>query len=332
MQSSAYGWLNEGVEMKTSPVVIVGAGLCGLTLAAKLSARSVETLVIEKSQGLGGRVATRRDGEAVYDHGAAFYTDSDAEPNIWHKRWSESGKAKIWFTADQQRYVCGSTGMTGFAKDLAQGLNVNLNEKVVQIGNSPKGITLFCESGEIFRAQKIILTCPLPQSLEILNSSFIFYQDSLDKIKYSSALVGLFELENKSSFFNFNLLKPNTNIYTIANNQSKGISQKLALSVVMSESWSGQHYQADDSRILQAIENELRQYFKTDLRVLKAQLKKWRYSQPTSVYQEKYVSLNNGQILLAGDAFGGGSIAGAIRSANAVFEHLIELKVNEVNR
>lgn len=42
------------------PVAIVGAGICGLTIAQRLRAGGVPVLVLEKSKGLGGRFATRR--------------------------------------------------------------------------------------------------------------------------------------------------------------------------------------------------------------------------------------------------------------------------------
>ena len=216
--------------------------------------------------------------------------------------------------------------MTSLAKDLAQDLNLHFNEKAVQVENSQNSVRLFTDSGSVFKAKKVVFTCPLPQSLEILNSSFISYPENLDTVSYSPALAGLFELNGPVGLFDFNLLRPHSNLFTIANNQAKGISKKLALSVVMSETWSLEHFKLDDADILQLIQNELQQYFKADLVIHKSQLKKWRYSQPTSVYHEKYVLLCGGQILLAGDAFGGASIAGAIRSANAVFDHLIESK------
>ncbi len=41
--------------------------------------------------------------------------------------------------------------------------------------------------------------------------------------------------------------------------------------------------------------------------------------QSKAIYPEAFVKLEAGLIYLAGDAFGGGSIAGAVRSAKAVF-------------
>lgn len=51
--------------------VIVGAGLSGLLLARNLCHEP--TLVLEKSNGVGGRMATRRNGDFAFDHGVQFY-------------------------------------------------------------------------------------------------------------------------------------------------------------------------------------------------------------------------------------------------------------------
>jgi renalase len=51
-------------------VAIVGAGICGLTCAIALQEEGYRVVVIEKSKGVGGRVATRRLEKAWIDHGA----------------------------------------------------------------------------------------------------------------------------------------------------------------------------------------------------------------------------------------------------------------------
>ena len=53
-------------------VAIIGAGISGLALANKLK-NHFEVVVFEKSRGYGGRVATRRSGEFIFDHGAQFF-------------------------------------------------------------------------------------------------------------------------------------------------------------------------------------------------------------------------------------------------------------------
>lgn len=55
-------------------IAVVGAGIAGLLLARELKARGAEVVVFEKSRGLGGRMATKRVGEAVFDTGAQYFT------------------------------------------------------------------------------------------------------------------------------------------------------------------------------------------------------------------------------------------------------------------
>lgn len=309
--------------MKKNSVAIIGAGICGLSLGAHLNEAGIDHFIIEKSRGVGGRLATRRDGAATYDHGAAFYVDTVAEPCLWHLRWQARGKAQVWFTEDMRRYACGLSGMTGLAKDLAQDQTLLLEEKTIRFQTSQNEVQIFCESEKVLSAEKIILTCPLPQSLDILRASGVSYPQELNLIHYERALVGLFELHDRADLFKFDLLRPDdSSIFTIANNQAKGISTSLALTVVMSTSWSEFHFNDNELDVLKLIETELARVLKFDIQLKKSQLKKWRYSQPASVYKDRCVSLGDGQIILAGDAFGGGSIAGALRSAAVAFSVL----------
>ena len=52
-------------------LVVVGAGLAGLTAAQALT-DAFDVIVLDKGRGFGGRMATRRIGDATFDHGAQF--------------------------------------------------------------------------------------------------------------------------------------------------------------------------------------------------------------------------------------------------------------------
>ena len=54
--------------------IVIGAGISGLAAATELAKAGCRTIVLEKSRGIGGRMATRRVGPAVCDHGAQFFT------------------------------------------------------------------------------------------------------------------------------------------------------------------------------------------------------------------------------------------------------------------
>ncbi|MFN8945385.1 MAG: FAD-dependent oxidoreductase, partial [Pseudobdellovibrionaceae bacterium] len=280
-------------------VAIIGAGLCGLTLAVKLTEDNQNVFILEKSKSVGGRMATRRDGNFTYDHGAAYYSHSDSHPFLWNEKWSKSGKAKLWFAEDQKSYFCGQGGMTVLAKDLAVGQKINFQEKVIKIVDHGESLEILCELEKKYLAQKVILTCPVPQSLEILRSSNIDYPKSLDEIVYAKAFVGLFQMESElQNDFDFHFKKPGSYIYSISNNQSKGLSQAPSITVIMNPQWSHDHFDQEDSVTLNQIQIELQKYFQGKARVQSSQLKKWRYSHPETGYSKNHVSLLNGRVTL----------------------------------
>jgi len=54
--------------------LVVRAGISGLLPARTLTEQGVLVTLLDKSRRAGGRMAARRVGEAVFDHGAQFFT------------------------------------------------------------------------------------------------------------------------------------------------------------------------------------------------------------------------------------------------------------------
>lgn len=77
-------------------VVVVGAGIAGLMCARELAATGVDVVVVDKGRGVGGRMATRRFGGAVFDHGAStsLHDHRGSPPRCRvgnHRGWSVRG-------------------------------------------------------------------------------------------------------------------------------------------------------------------------------------------------------------------------------------------------
>ncbi len=301
--------------------LIVGAGISGLVLARRLESAGLTVLILEKSKGVGGRIATRRDGSATYDHGAQFYKVSNQV--VWEidDIWSREKLAKIWFQDENSIFKCADGGMTRLAKHLAQNLNIVFGQKVISISKTNE---LHCESDRTFKSKHIFVSSPLPQTLDILRASQIEYPRELDSIDYASALVGLFEVDSTSEALEKikYLQNINSDVFSISNQLSKKVSLSLAYTVVMQPGWSRKYFEDSDVANLQKIADAFSSHLKTidsAFTIKKQQLKKWRFSHPTSHYANPYAvvgPLKN--IFLLGDAFGGPSLRGAVSSAEAI--------------
>jgi len=182
-------------------VVIVGAGLAGLVCARHLYRHGIKTLIIEKSRGLGGRMATRRRDRICIDHGLPGIAIPDSSsPNqsfiqellaqkiiqpgltTW-ARWSPA--QGISSQSPQQIYVA-PEGMSAIAKYLAKDLVIKREWLLQSLLPTEKGYWQLTNSpGEILQAEAIILTVPAPQAVAILERSGLelFSGDLISQLK-----------------------------------------------------------------------------------------------------------------------------------------------------
>ena len=64
------------------PILIIGAGVCGLAAAATLRATGHEVRLVEAAPRIGGRAHTTRIGAHAFDHGATWLHDADRNPLV----------------------------------------------------------------------------------------------------------------------------------------------------------------------------------------------------------------------------------------------------------
>ncbi len=333
-------------------VLIIGAGLAGLMAAKQLQERGLNVTVLDKGVSVGGRLATRRIGPGLADHGAQFFTVREPEFQKWVDEWLKLGLVYEWSRgwtdgsaaqfAQQQpaedihpRYATHG-GMNALAQHLAKGLHdVQVNVRIVTATGDDGGWILQDEDGNLFQGKALLLTAPVPQSLEILDAgaSLLIASDNeaLKRIQYAPCLAGMFWIEGKVTIPNPGAVqRKNSPVSWIADNQQKGISPEATLVTVhASEQYSAQMWSAPDERILNALETDLRIFITPDSQIREAQLKRWKYSNPTVLHTERYlVGENKPFVVFAGDAFGGPRVEGAVLSglaaANALTAELVK--------
>jgi renalase len=325
---------------ETVDVLIVGAGLCGVTTARALAAAKKQSWkLIEKSRSVGGRMATRRIEDARFDHGAQFFTVRSEPFKAEVDDWLKNGICKEWVRGfgdsrddGHPRYV-GTNGMNQIVKDFAASLpqqNIALNEKVIDITLAGASIAVTSESGAKFFCRQLILTTPLTQSTAMM-SKFPLDQkvsnviERLGGVSYDPcvAVMGFFDPE-ELPLDKFPAKSMNDPLAFVADNFSKGLSGKRAsLTIHLSSEASQGLFTANDNVVVDFVCHELRRHFhlKKVTRPTIVEVHRWRFASPKTAIEEPYMTWcgSNGlKVYFAGEVFGGPKIEGAYLSGLAV--------------
>lgn len=317
-------------------VLIVGAGMSGLMAAQTLRQRGYSVQLIEGGRSVGGRLATRRVGSGgLADHGAQFFTvRSDTLRSyvdrwlgqdlvyIWGMGWSD-GSVKRTAGDGHARYACRG-GMNALAKHLARDLEVCVNRLVTKIEYSESGWTLEDSAGDIYQAGGLIMTPPVPEALALLTKNGVYLQEddqkALQRIRFGPCLCGIHEIDGEvelpapGAVQNFQ-----ANVYWVADNRAKGISQTAIVTSHANANYSRQNWDAPEADIIRELESAVQPHLKEGARIVRTQLKKWRYSVPLTTHAHECLLANNlPPLVFAGDAFGGrGRVEGAFLSGIA---------------
>ena len=331
-------------KKKIHSCLIIGAGISGLIIGHVLKRRGLTVTVLDKGRGVGGRMATRRIKDAVIDHGAQFFTSQEERFDQWIDQWINRGLAVEWSrgfqkinaeavagdpSAEDRPHYRGVKGMTTIPKDLAKDLEVHLNCPVQRIIPLAKGWEAHAKGGKNFRAQALMMTPPVPQSLSLLADSKIELPSpirlSLEAITYDPCIAMLALIENPSHIpypggLHFN----GEPILWIADNQRKGISPKRPSIIIHAgPKFSRENWEADDAHAIEALTEASSQWIGS--RIIEWQLHRWRYSQPIQLHHERCLAVpGSWPIIFAGDAFGGRGVEGAVLSGLAAAEHILQ--------
>ena len=174
--------------MTLQDVAVVGAGLAGLVCAQRLQQAGYAVTVLEKSRGLGGRMATRRIDGMPLDHGARYVQPQSEPLQALTQHWLDQQLLTPWqphtyrldrtgqLQPDRLPPPCyvAPEGMSALGKALATGLTVQRQQRVTAIAlerDKTWAITTTRTDGGaivIHHAKAIVLALPAPQIADLL--------------------------------------------------------------------------------------------------------------------------------------------------------------------
>ncbi len=308
--------------MSSLPSVVVGAGISGLLLARALRDAGHSVVVLEKSRGVGGRMATKRVGETSFDQGAQFFTARTPEFSRLVETWVQAGTATAWPGTEHRRWI-GTPAMTAVPKALAEGLDVRREAKVTAARRRDDGgWDLAIEGQPTLAAGRLLLTCPVPQALAMLGAGgTVLPADlaaALGRLTYHPCLALLAVLKGPSAVPAEGVAPAGGPLRWLADNVRKGIARGVPAAVTLhaAPEYSAQHYATAEADVTAELLAAAAPWLGAP--VVATALHRWKFGEPAATHPEPCVWRPELGLGFAGDAFGGPKVEGAARSGLAL--------------
>jgi predicted NAD/FAD-dependent oxidoreductase len=163
-------------------IAVVGAGMAGLTAAAKLAEAGQDVTVFDKGRRAGGRVATRRDGDAKpdqrrFNHGCQHFTLRDP---AFREQMLALG-ALPWPAAGEERFVF-APDMAALGEALTAGLELFSSSHVTAISRPANIWELSFKNSARQVFDTLILAVPAVQAAALLAPSRHGFLDALQGV------------------------------------------------------------------------------------------------------------------------------------------------------
>jgi renalase len=331
-------------------IAVIGAGVAGLTCAQQLHQAGYRVVVVEKSRGLGGRLATRRLQGTHADHGVCYLKSKDDRFKALLTTLLDRSILQTWtdtiyeLNAEGQliappeadrypRYVS-PTGISTIAKFLGTGLTIHLNQRVeairltnqtwelqFELDGTRSSITATAIISAIPATQAVTLLESIPEAEEVLAR--------LRSIQFSACIsaIAVYSPQDLSAI----PWKGVTSIHDpeigwVGLDSSKQNSPSQPVVVVQSTAaFANRHLETSNLHpIGQTLLNRAAQFLEPWLATPEIlQVHRWRYAFPINPLTETFLSANTTPpLLFTGDWCGGNRVESAFLSGLAAAKQI----------
>lgn len=313
-------------------ILVIGAGLAGLTAARYLADAGQDVVIIEKSRAPGGRISTRRSDGGEFDHGAQYMTSRTPELNAVVNRLAQSGILAPWRPGgkDSSRpWWVGQPGMSALGKALAEGLDIRLRNRVVTIATTDGGYRVEVETAEeetySISAKRIVVAIPASQAhalLSPLDPSF----SKITDVEMAPCWCAMIAFNAKLDPIP-DLIRggPSDILSFISRNSSKPGRTGETFVLHASPEWSRTHLEDEKPSVteemLRAMQAMIGDAFKLPQPV-HVSVHRWRYAQTQTPLGVPFIANADSSLLACGDWCIGARIEAAHQSGLAAARHI----------
>jgi len=299
-------------------VIIIGAGLSGSFIARKINRSGLNTLLIEKSTTIGGRLSTKAVGEGIADYGCQYLSPKSNDLSNLIEELENKYIVKKTKINDSNHTYIAPYGMNKIPQFLSLGINTILNQKVVSLKKTKSNWTVKTNAYEI-KSRSIILTMPIDQVNQLIKP-FKNTIGELPNPKYESFFTSTFQSNKQISS---DIIRSEINAPWICNNSQKGLlNNKNIFTINFSNDFSNKLLGLNQDQRHNMINQQLKNLGFNSYSSLALHFWKYAFSKEQnnpSHFFDKDVMLG-----ICGDSFSIGQADGAIISANKTFSDLIK--------
>lgn len=282
------------MNIKKPTIAVIGAGIAGLNLANLLS-NIADVVVFEKSDKVGGRIATHNALDFSFDHGAQFFTakslvfkefikvlETHGVVAQWHANFAEldpSGVIKQRLWDEEFPHYVGTPSMSAIGNYLAKDIDVRFNELVIQIKRINSKWFLDTTSCEYGPFDWVIVCTPARQAYDILPESFNAKVCLKDVTMQPCFTLMLGYKTHKSFKWDAGFVSGSILSWVSINSSKPERDQLLTIVAMSKNDWAYENFDKEDSFILAKMLPELERI--ADMSLNDAhyiKIKKWKYA------------------------------------------------------
>lgn len=319
-------------------VLVIGAGIAGLSAAQALRTRGADVVVLEKSRGFGGRAASRTVHGHRVDLGAQFITVRDprfaAQVDAWRaadvvREWcrgvSRWTAIEGWRHANAEahpRFAC-PAGMNAIGKAMADGLDVRREVSVSRVRAEGAGWRIDTRDGDAWHAARVVVTAPVPQALALVDEAVLERSllDRLRAVTYAPChAVAMGFVGVDAPAWPGVQLPEHPDLAWVAHDSSRRDARPAGVVTLVLHATPGytrRRFDAPGETVAAELFEAARALLPWDAAPAWTHHHRWRYARPEFTLPEPALPMAPG-LALAGDAFGEGRVEGAYLSGLAV--------------